>query len=157
MRFRQATSQDVDDMHYLVEHYANREIVLARTKASLLSMIDVYTVVEDEREDIVGLAGLHILANDLAEIRTLVLSPRVQGHGIGKALVNHMVDQADHIDIRRVMALTYQVSFFQKCGFHIVEKEIFPQKVWTDCIHCPKFTCCDETAVLKILDDKRAE
>ncbi|MNJ66666.1 acetyltransferase [compost metagenome] len=50
------------------------------------------------------------------------------------------------------MALTYEVSFFLKNNFTIVEKEIFPEKVWTDCVHCSKQHACDEIAVYKVLE-----
>lgn len=151
MLLREATIQDVDQMHALIELYAKKEIVLPRTKESLYEMIRSYTVAE-ENGQVIGLAGLHVLAADLAEIRTLVVSPKAQGKGVGKQLVTRLVDEAKKIGIRRVFALTYQVDFFERCGFKVVEKEVFPQKVWTDCIHCPKFHCCDEIAVLKRLD-----
>jgi len=47
------------------------------------------------------------------------------------------------------MALTYAVSFFVRNGFEVVDKEIFPEKVWTDCMNCPKRNACDEIAVMK--------
>jgi amino-acid N-acetyltransferase len=58
------------------------------------------------------------------------------------------------MDIPKVMALTYQVAFFEKMGFIVVPKEIFPEKVWKDCIFCKKQHCCDEIAVMKWIELK---
>jgi len=49
---------------------------------------------------------------------------------------------------RKVFALTYRVAFFERMGFHPVDKRTLPQKIWSDCVHCAKFTDCDETAVI---------
>lgn len=72
--------------------------------------------------------------------------------GIGRMLVECLIREAQKRKFPRVMALTYEVAFFEKIGFSVVPKEIFPEKVWTDCIHCKKQDCCDEIAVLKQLD-----
>ncbi|MNC84252.1 acetyltransferase [compost metagenome] len=61
------------------------------------------------------------------------------------------MEEAGRQQIPKVMALTYEVDFFLRNGFEVVEKEIFPEKVWTDCVNCAKQNACDEIAVLKIL------
>jgi amino-acid N-acetyltransferase len=75
-----------------------------------------------------------------------------KGQGIGKQLVNFLTEEARTQQIPKIMALTYEVAFFEKNGFSVVSKEIFPEKVWKDCVHCKKQHCCDEIAVLKRLD-----
>lgn len=102
---------------------------------------------EDER--IVGVAGLHVLGEDLAEIRSLVVSHTYAGKGIGRMLVNHVMEEATKINVRRVISLTYETVFFQKCGFAFVNKETLPEKVWIDCRHCPKVDYCDEVAMVR--------
>ena len=66
----------------------------------------------------------------------------------GRLIVEACVAEARGLDIHRLFALTYQLPFFNALGFSVVEKEVLPQKVWVDCVHCPKFPDCDETAVL---------
>ncbi|MNC82040.1 acetyltransferase [compost metagenome] len=63
-----------------------------------------------------------------------------------------LVEEARNQKIPKVMALTYAVDFFLRNGFEVVQKEIFPEKVWTDCVNCKKQHACDEIAVLKILN-----
>jgi amino-acid N-acetyltransferase len=76
----------------------------------------------------------------------------LKGQGIGKHLIEFLVEEARNQNIVKVMALTYEVGFFQRNGFTIVPKEVFPEKVWKDCMHCKKRYACDEIAVLKRLD-----
>lgn len=71
----------------------------------------LYVMKEDER--IVGVAGLHVLGEDLAEIRSLVVSHTYAGKGIGRMLVNHVMEEATKINVRRVISLTYETVFFK--------------------------------------------
>ena len=54
----------------------------------------------------------------------------------------------------RVFALTYQEKFFNHLGFATVDKDVLPQKIWADCVHCPKYPDCDEFAVVYDIRDK---
>ncbi|MGG3006031.1 GNAT family N-acetyltransferase, partial [Geobacillus stearothermophilus] len=96
-------------------------------------------------------AGLHILGHDLGEVRSLVVSPDHMGKGIGRLLVHHIADEAARLGVKRLISFTYQVEFFRKCGFEIAEKATLPEKVWIDCVNCPKLDCCDETAMIKYI------
>jgi len=101
---------------------------------------------------VVGCGSLCKLGDELVEIRSLGIAEGYKGQGLGSMLVKQLVEEARVQGIPKVMALTYEVSFFLKNGFNVVEKEIFPEKVWTDCVNCSKRNACDEIAVLKILD-----
>lgn len=147
MNIRKAVMSDVDTIYKLIEHYAQEGKLLARTRTSLCENLQSMFVVAEE-DEILAVAGLHILWEDLAEIRSLVVAPNHAGKGIGKQLVNHIVEEAAKLEISKLLSLTYQVDFFKSCGFTIVEKETMPQKVWKDCINCSKFPNCDETAML---------
>jgi amino-acid N-acetyltransferase len=70
---------------------------------------------------------------------------------IGRGLVEAFLAEAIDLEIPRVFALTYQAPFFVKCGFKVIAKEDLPQKVWKECINCPKFPKCEEVAVIKNL------
>ena len=125
--------------------------MLPRSKEVLRKQIDTFVVAEYENR-VIGCGALAQLGSDLVEIRSLGVHPEFKGLGIGKKIVERLVDRAKQLQIPKVMALTYEVEFFQRNGFTVVDKDIFPEKVWRDCIHCPKRHCCDEIAVLKRLD-----
>lgn len=148
---RKATLDDVESIYTLIEHYAERGIMLPRSRAVLERAIDTFYVAEDEGR-IVGIGSLFRLGEELVEIRSLGIDEHYKGRGIGTKLVDKLVEEARTNGFRHVMALTYEVRFFEKNGFSVVDKEIFPEKVWTDCVFCKKRHHCDEIAVLKRLD-----
>lgn len=150
---RKADEQDLDGLYELIKGYAEQGIMLPRSREMLVYSIDTFVVAVDERSgQLVGCGSLCKLGEELVEIRSLGVLPQCKGLGIGRNLVDFLVEEAKEQQIPKVMALTYEVAFFEKMGFHVVEKEIFPEKVWKDCIHCKKQHCCDEIAVLKRLD-----
>ena len=143
---RKAVLNDIDQVHKLVNQYADEELLLPRTKESLILNIQSVFVAEENGE-VLGVACLAILGQDMAEIRSLAVDEKAQGRGIGKILVETIIGETRKIGISKLISLTYQVVFFEKCGFEIIDKSDMPQKVWTDCIHCPKFPKCDEVAM----------
>jgi len=143
-----AVTSDVKDIYDLIQIYAEKGIVLPRTYLSLYQHLQCLYVMKQDN-NILGVAGLHVLGPDLAEIRSLVVSPDYAGKGIGRSLVKRIISDAPKLGISRVMSFTYETEFFKKCGFKIVEMETLPEKVWVDCMNCPKFNCCDEVAMIR--------
>jgi amino-acid N-acetyltransferase len=148
---RRATSEDVDSLYDIIQGYAEKGIMLPRSKEMLNRVIDTFVIAEIEG-NLIGCGSLCQLGVDLVEIRSLGVTDGYKGMGVGRKLVDKLVEEAREKRIPKVMALTYEVAFFQRNGFSIVDKEIFPEKVWTDCVNCKKQHCCDEIAVLKRLD-----
>ncbi|OAB33990.1 N-acetyltransferase [Paenibacillus glacialis] len=148
---RRAVPEDVEHLFTMIEGYAKRGIMLPRSVKVLEQQLDQFVVAEILGE-VIGCGSLCRLGNDLVEIRSLGILEDYKGQGIGSMLVDALIEEARQQNIPKVMALTYEVSFFVKNGFEVVEKEIFPEKVWTDCVFCSKQHCCDEIAVLKILN-----
>ncbi|WP_223067162.1 N-acetyltransferase [Paenibacillus caui] len=148
---RVATIDDVEPLFIMIEEYARRGIMLPRSRKVLERQIQDFVVAEVDGT-VVGCGSLCRLGEDLVEIRSLGIMEGSKGHGLGSMIVNKLIEQARLKSIPKIMALTYEVSFFLKNGFHVVNKEIFPEKVWTDCVNCPKQQNCDEIAVLKMLD-----
>ncbi|GLX69189.1 N-acetyltransferase [Paenibacillus glycanilyticus] len=147
---RKAAPEDVETLYELIKGYAEQGIMLPRTRDTLLRQIDTFVVAEIG-DTVVGCGSLLRLGQDLVEIRSLGMSQEYRGLKIGNKLVDFLVEQAREQRIPKIMALTYAVNFFLRNGFSVVEKEIFPEKVWKDCVNCPKQHACDEIAVLKLL------
>jgi amino-acid N-acetyltransferase len=148
---RKATEKDLDALVTLIQLYAEQGIMLPRSREALQRQLDTFIVAEDEGE-IVGCGSLMKLGDDLIEIRSLGLLNKYRGKGLGRQIVEFLIEQARQMQVPKVMALTYQVAFFERLGFTVVPKEIFPEKVWKDCIFCKKQHCCDEIAVMKRID-----
>lgn len=148
---RKAVAEDVESLYQIIKSYAKRGIMLYRSRETLLAQLHTF-IVADSAEGLIGCGSLTQLGPDLVEIRSLGVIEGYKGMGIGKMLVDELVEEARNQRIPKVMALTYEVGFFQKNGFTITPKDVFPEKVWTDCVNCKKQYCCDEIAVLKRLD-----
>lgn len=148
---RKAALDDVDSLYDIIASYAEKGIMLPRSKEALSRHIDSFVIAEYEGR-FVGCGSLFQLGKDLVEIRSLGVTDGYKGQGIGRKLVTFLTEEAKRQGIPKIMALTYEVAFFEKIGFSVVPKEIFPEKVWTDCVHCKKQHNCDEIAVLKRLD-----
>jgi len=147
MQIRKARLSDVEAIHNLISYYAERNLMLARPRAVLYEAVREFTVAE-ENGRLVGAGSLHIIWEDLGEIRALAVDPSYTGQGIGRILVNAFLKEAKELELPRVFALTYQEGFFTRCGFRVIPKEELPQKVWKECINCPKFPKCEEVAVI---------
>ena len=145
---RKATTADVIEIQKMLRDFADRGNLLARSLSELYTNLRDILVFEDKDGLVAGCCGLHIVWEDLAEIRSLAVLGPYQRHGIGRILVETCVSEAKALGICRLFALTYEVGFFEHLGFRLVDKNMFPQKVWADCLHCPKFPNCDESALV---------
>lgn len=151
MIFRKATFKDVEPIHKLVNDYADRGQMLPRARNVLYETLrDMVLAVEDDV--VVGVGALHLIWDELAEIRTLAVAPQVAQKGLGKQIVAALTEEARQLGVKTLFALTYQTEFFAKQGFQEIPKEQLPHKVWKECINCPKFPNCDEVAVMKELN-----
>ncbi len=147
---RNASIEDVDDIHSMLQSYASRGILLPRSKSDICDNLLKFNVIECNHE-IVACAALEIFTAELCEIRSLVVAEHMKKTGLGRIMVAELMDKARSLGLQRIMALTYVPEFFHKLGFKTVRKEIFPEKVWGVCIKCRKFNDCDETAVVTYL------
>lgn len=142
---------DIENVHQLINYYADRGLMLARSRSMLYEGVREIAVAED-RGRLLGTGMLHVIWEDLAEVRALAVQPDLQKSGIGRRLVEAFMAEATDLKIPRLFALTYQPGFFVKCGFRTVPKESLSQKVWKECINCPKFPNCDEEAVVRDIE-----
>lgn len=147
MKIRRATTADVKDIQKLVNEFARREEMIPRSINELYENIRDFFVAEEGKK-ITGVCAVHALWEDLAEIRSLAVHEAEQGMGVGSRLVRRCIADARKLGISRVFALTYRPDFFRRLGFSEIDKASLPQKIWGDCIRCPKFPECDEHALI---------
>ncbi len=153
MKIRKAVVSDVKSIQRLINEFAKREEMLPRSLNELYENVRDFYVCE-ERGNIIGTCALHILWEDLAEIRSLAVLKNYQRMGIGKNLVKKSLQEARKFGIKKVFALTYNPQFFISLGFRMIDKSQLPQKIWGDCLRCPRFPECGEDAVIIDLDNK---
>ena len=147
---RKAGIADCGPILKLVNELALLQILLPRSPASVIENIRDFFVAEVDGR-LVGCGALHVVWTDLAEIRSIAVDPTIQKAGIGRRLIDMMVAEAEALGIPKLFAFTYVQNFFEKVGFHVVEHGRLPHKVFNECLHCPKFTACDEIAMERVL------
>jgi amino-acid N-acetyltransferase len=157
LEIRKARLDDVPRIADLVNEYANQGLMLPKRQVDLYEQVREFVVVVTSDGDLLGCGALRFVWHNLAEVRSLAISGKAQGMGLGRRIVEELIEDAKEIGLAKVFCLTYQVKFFEKLGFHVVDKAIFPQKVWLDCNQCAKQTCCDEIAMIKVLDPKASD
>jgi amino-acid N-acetyltransferase len=146
---------DVKAIHQLIAEYARKGDMLPRALADIYENLRDYFVFEGDDGELAGSAAIHIMWEDLAEVRSLAVREGKMRRGVGTQLVESCISEAIVLGIDRVFALTYKPEFFEKLGFHIVNKAELPQKIWTDCLKCSKFPDCDEVALVADFSGRR--
>jgi amino-acid N-acetyltransferase len=141
---------DAQAIHDLINLYAQRGDMLPRTMGEVYENLRDFFVVR-EGAGMLGCVSLHIVWSDLAEVKSLAVSEAAQSRGIGSALVNATLQEADNIGLERVFALTYRPAFFERLGFVQADVMTLPRKVWNECYRCPKFPSCNEIALVRDL------
>jgi len=144
---RKAQIADVKDIQKLLMTFANRGDMLSRSLSELYESLRDFYVVEEDGV-LLGAAALHIVWDDLAEVRSVAVTEDAGRKGIGSRLVQACISEARELGLKRIFCLTYKPDFFAKHGFRLVDKAELPHKVWGDCIKCPKFPDCDENAMI---------
>ncbi len=147
-----ASISDAQAIHDLVNTFARRGEMLPRTMAEVYENLRDYYVVRDASGEAVACGGLHILWEDLGEIKSLAVREDLQGAGLGARIVAACLDEARQIGLATAFALTYRPGFFEKLGFSQADVMTLPRKVWGECYRCPKFPGCNEIAMVRSIE-----
>ncbi len=151
MKPEKARVSDVLQMHKLINSFADKGEMLARSLSEIYENIRDYFVVR-QGERVIACAALHVSWSDLAEIKSLAVTEDYQKQGIGTQIVEACFKETRELGIPTIFCLTYKPDFFEKFGFSQVDKGELPHKVWGECYRCPKFPNCDEVALIYHLE-----
>ena len=147
---RKANVRHAEGIHRLLTLYSTQEQLLPRPVDEILAAIPQFHVIENEGR-VIGCVSLAIFSDELGEVRSLAVDPGYKNMHLGEKLLNAVEAYARKLGLTKMMALTYVEGFFRKYGYATVEMTSLPEKVWRDCVKCPKFHNCDEIPVLKQL------
>lgn len=152
LQVQPAAVTDAAAIHALINGYARKGEMLPRTMAEVYENLRDFSVVRDG-DTLMACGALHIMWDDLAELRSLAVEEARQRQGLGQLLVWAHLQEARDLGLRTVFALTYRPGFFERLGFHQADVMTLPRKVWNECYRCPKFPTCNEIAVVLDLQD----
>ncbi len=146
--YHSAKLTDVKAMQELVLPEVKSGKILFRSDDEISTNIRSYTLATKDNE-LLGFVALHIHAPDLAEVRSLIVTEKARGQGVGQELVKNTLIEAKELEVQKVFTLTYEQRFFEKLNFTEIPKESLPEhKIWADCIKCKHFPICDEIALI---------
>ncbi len=146
--YKRAKLKDVTSMQELVLPEVKTGKILFRSNDEIATNIRSYTLCFKD-EKLIGFVALHIHADDLGEVRSLIVSEDARGKGVGKELVKRTLIEGRELGVVKIFTLTYERVFFEKLSFIEIPKESLPEhKIWADCIKCKHFPICDEIALI---------
>lgn len=149
-KIRKAKIKDIKQIQSLINYFAGQNLMLPRSLNELYENLRDFWVCEEDSK-ITGCCALHVSWDDLAEIKSLAVAEKRQKKGVGARFVAACINEAKEIGAKKVFVLTYKPQYFKRFGFKKVEHAGLPHKIWAECINCPKFPNCQETAMVKQL------
>ena len=117
---RPAKTNDVKAIRSLVDSYAAPGQMLSKETVTLYESVQEFTVAV-EGDQVVGCGALHVLWEDLAEVRTVAVSENLRGSGVGHQILESIIDRAKNIGVKRIFCLTFEIEFFGRHGFEVIE------------------------------------
>ncbi|MCA4134492.1 amino-acid N-acetyltransferase [Arthrobacter sp. M4] len=117
---RPARTSDVAAIKRLVSPLAEKRILMAKETVTYYESLQEFRIAETPEGEVIGCGALHVMWEDLAEVRTLAAADHWRGHGVGHALVGHLLDVAKSLGVSRVFCLTFEVDFFKRHGFDVM-------------------------------------
>jgi amino-acid N-acetyltransferase len=148
MIIRKAVVADVSEIKKLIEPFVKDRLILPKSLHSLYSSLRDFWIMTDDAGRFIGCSAVQVCWDEVGEVRTLAVRKDMQGRGYGLELVRNCINEAKELGLKKIFTLTYKEGFFKKAGFKHIDKAKLPNKIWADCIHCPHFPDCDETAMM---------
>jgi amino-acid N-acetyltransferase len=120
MEIRPARTSDIKGIRTLIDSYAPQGRLLTKETVTLYESVQEFTVAI-ENDEVIGCGALHVLWEDLAEVRTVAIAESLRGKGIGHKILDSIVERAENLGIKRIFCLTFETHFFGAHGFEIIE------------------------------------
>ena len=127
---RKARTSDVKGIRRLIDIYSSDRRLLSKATVALYEDVPEFRVAVAEDGVVVGCGALHVLWEDLAEIRTVAVDPSLRGQKIGHRIVETLIDDARTLGVKRVFVLTFEVGFFASFGFAEIDGAPVPHAVF---------------------------
>ena len=118
MQIRPAQTRDIKGIRQLIDSYAPEGRLLSKETVTLYESVQEF-IVAIEGDQVVGCGALHVLWEDLAEVRTVAVSENLRGQGVGHQILNSIIDRAQAIGVKRIFCLTFETQFFGRHGFEV--------------------------------------
>lgn len=120
---RRATTADVSGIRQLVKPYAESRILLEKEAVAYFESLQEFRVAVGKDGNLLGCGAVHVMWEDIAEVRTLAVTQEERSKGVGHALLERLIEDARALGVKRVFCLTFEVDFFERHGFKVMEDQ----------------------------------
>jgi amino-acid N-acetyltransferase len=128
---RRARTTDVRAIRHLIDTYSSDRRLLSKATVAIFEDIQEFWVAQSQADGtIVGCGAVHVMWEDLAEVRTVAVDPAYRGQGVGHRIVSALLDAARELGVRRVFVLTFETGFFGSLGFRVIDGTPVPPEVF---------------------------
>lgn len=134
IKVRPAKTSDIGVIADLCGPLIQSRVLLGKERVELYESVQEFLVAEDTSGKVVGCGALHVMWEDLGEVRTLAIDESHQGRGIGKAILESLLERAKHIGLKRIFCLTFEVDFFAKSGFEPISESPVKPEVYAEMV-----------------------
>jgi amino-acid N-acetyltransferase len=134
---RPARSADVRGIQALLEPLVQRRILLGKDLVVLYEAVQQFLVAEDDQGTLIGCGALHVMWEDLGEVRTLIVSDAWLHQGVGRAIVEGLEASARRLGLSRLFCLTFEVDFFSRRGFAPIGEQVVDPDVYSQLVRSP--------------------
>jgi amino-acid N-acetyltransferase len=130
---RRARTSDIRTIRDIVRPHAESRVLVSKDAVTYYEAVQQFRVGEVDGR-VVGFGALHVMWEDLAEIRTLAVSPEAKGRGVGSRLLEALVEDARELGVERLFCLTFEVDFFSRHGFEVIEGQAVEPEVYAELV-----------------------
>jgi len=120
VKVRPAKTSDIKVIRKLIDEYSAGRRLLQKETVTLFESVQEFTVAEEDGV-VVGCGALHVLWEDLAEVRTMAVDQSLRGKGIGHLILENIISRAEAIGVKRLFCLTFETAFFGRHGFEEIQ------------------------------------
>lgn len=130
---RRARTSDIRAIRELVRPHAESRVLVSKDAVTYYEAVQQFRVAQVGAR-VLGCGALHVMWEDLAEIRTLAVSPEAKGRGVGSQLLDVLMADARELGVKRLFCLTFEVDFFTRHGFEIIEGQAVEPEVYAELV-----------------------
>lgn len=134
MKIRPARTSDIGAIADICGPLIQSRVLLGKERVELYESVQEFVVAEDANGQVVGCGALHVMWEDLGEVRTLAVAENTQGKGIGKAILENLLGRAKDLGLKRIFCLTFEVDFFSKLGFEPISESPVDPAVYAELV-----------------------
>lgn len=134
---RRARTGDIPEIEALIAPLVESRVLLGKDRVVFYEAVQEFRVAEDADGRLIGCGALHVMWEDLGEVRTLAVAETWRGRGVGHAILDRLESEARELGLSRLFCLTFEKQFFGRNGFAEIAESIVSPDVYAELVRSP--------------------